>query len=188
MAPGRAAAAGVASCTRRAIRVSRPWQEWQLAPANYATLHSNLAGRRRRGDQLHTAGYPSQSSVARVAARAHQFCDPGSWHPGGPRPPGPGFPAAHCGPSESVVCGSLRTPFCAFPDPLASLASPLPCHITCFNRREACSSRPGLHLSCSIRWHVTDSDTECALAMPAGEMGFGGGGGGGGWVGRGNGS
>ena len=29
----------------------------------------------------------SQSSVARLAARAHQLCDPGE-HPGRPRPPG----------------------------------------------------------------------------------------------------
>ena len=42
---GRAAAAGVASCKRRAIRVSRQWRDWQLAPANYATRVSTRAGR-----------------------------------------------------------------------------------------------------------------------------------------------
>ena len=65
-APGRAAAAGVGSCTRQAIRVSRQWQleGWQLAPANYATRNSSRAGRGRRGRELYTAGHPSQSSVA----------------------------------------------------------------------------------------------------------------------------
>ena len=43
-APGRVAAAGVASCTRRAIRVRRQWRGWQLAPANYATRDSTRAG------------------------------------------------------------------------------------------------------------------------------------------------
>ena len=59
-------------------------------------------GRGRRGCQLHTADHPSQSSVARLAAqaRARKLCDPGS-QPGGQRPPR--LPAAHGGPSESVV-------------------------------------------------------------------------------------
>ena len=43
-APGRATAAGVASCTRLAIRVSRQWRGWQLAPAKYATWDSTRAG------------------------------------------------------------------------------------------------------------------------------------------------
>ena len=82
LASGRAAAAGVASCTRRrvggptksvvththsdssvsrlAARVSCQWQGWQLA-----------------------------------APRARQLCDPGQ-HPGGPLPPG--LPAAPGGP------------------------------------------------------------------------------------------
>ena len=55
------------------------------APANYATRVSTRAGRGRRGCQLHPAGHPSQSSVARLAARARQLCDPGQ-HPGGPHP------------------------------------------------------------------------------------------------------
>ena len=43
---GRAAADGVASCKRQAIRVSRQWRgcQWQLAPANYATRDSTRAG------------------------------------------------------------------------------------------------------------------------------------------------
>ena len=61
-------------------------------------------GRGRRGCQLHTADHPSQSSVARLAARARQLCHPGQ-HPCGPRPPG--LPAAHGGPSESVVSGEV---------------------------------------------------------------------------------
>ena len=79
IAPGQAAAAGVASCTRRAIRASRQWRlgGWQLAPANYLTRDSTLTGRGRRGCQPHPAGHPSQSSVARLAARARQLCDPG---------------------------------------------------------------------------------------------------------------
>ena len=77
IAPGRAVATGIASCTRRAIRVSRQCRGWQLAPASCATRGSSRAGRGRRGCQLHTAGLPSQSSVARLAARAGQLCDPG---------------------------------------------------------------------------------------------------------------
>ena len=77
IAPGWAATAGDASCTRQAIRVSRQWRGWQLAPADYATRDSARAGRGRWGCQLQTAGHPSQSSVARLAARARQLCDPG---------------------------------------------------------------------------------------------------------------
>ena len=51
--------------------MSRP-RGWQLAPANNATRDSIRAGRGRRGCQLHTAGHPRQSSVARLAARARQ--------------------------------------------------------------------------------------------------------------------
>ena len=46
------------------------------------------------------------SSMARLAARARHLCDPGK-HPGGPRPPA--LPAAHGGPSESVVSGEVGT-------------------------------------------------------------------------------
>ena len=52
----------------------------------------------------HTVSRLSQSSVARLAARARQLCDPGQ-HPGWPRPPG--LPAAPGGPSESVVSGKV---------------------------------------------------------------------------------
>ena len=78
VAPGRAAAAGVASCTRRAFRVSRQWRGWQLAPASYATRDSSRAGRVCRCCQLHTVGHMSQSSLARLAACVRrQLCDPG---------------------------------------------------------------------------------------------------------------
>ena len=53
-----------------------------MAPANYATLDSTRAGRRRWGCKLHPAGHPtrSQSSVARLGplgACARQLCYPG---------------------------------------------------------------------------------------------------------------
>jgi len=48
-----------------------------VRPDCAATRDSIRAGRGRRGCQLHTAGHLSQSSVARLAARARQLCDPG---------------------------------------------------------------------------------------------------------------
>ena len=76
IAPGRAAAAGVASCTRRTIRVSRQWRGWQLAPANYATRDSTQAAgvasctrrairvsRQWRGWQLAPANYATRDST-----------------------------------------------------------------------------------------------------------------------------
>ena len=50
----------------------------------------------------HTVSRPSRSSEARSAASARQLCDP-EQHPGGLWPRG--LPAAHGGPSESVVSG-----------------------------------------------------------------------------------
>ena len=116
-APGRVAAAGLASCTRQAIRVSRQWRGWQLAPCDPGQ-HSG--GPRPPGSPAASGGPSesvvsgevgsSESVVARLAARARQLCDPGQ-HPGGPRPPG--SPAAPGGPSESIIScevGSSRPP------------------------------------------------------------------------------
>ena len=69
IAPGRAAAAGVASCTRRAIRVSHQWRGWQLAPANYATRDSTRAGSGSRGLPAAHGGPSAGESV--VSGEVH---------------------------------------------------------------------------------------------------------------------